>query len=218
MVRDVSSDMPMLVRIDDDAGMRWVLQADRMVIGRDPVCDVLIPDRRVSREHAEIRRTRDGFTLVDRDSKNGTFVNGQRVVGEYHLNDGDEIQIALCCELIFVGPGATAPLVLERQSRANLTLDERSHRLWVGGVELVPPLSLAQFRFLHLLWNEPERVFSREEVAQAVWPDEDAGGISEQAIDAVVRRLRERLVPLGADALIVTVRGHGFRLNLSERQ
>ena len=55
---------------------------------------------------------------------------------------------------------------------------------------------------------------SREEVVGAVWANEAAAGISEQAIDALVRRLRERLAELDPEhAYVVTVRGHGFRLD-----
>jgi DNA-binding response OmpR family regulator len=46
-----------------------------------------------------------------------------------------------------------------------------------------------------------------------VWPEEERMGISEQAIDALVRRLRDRISAVDPDhAYIVTVRGHGFRL------
>jgi DNA-binding response OmpR family regulator len=48
-----------------------------------------------------------------------------------------------------------------------------------------------------------------------VWPEAVEEGVSEQAIDALVRRLRDRLAELGKDReYVVTVRGHGFRLAL----
>jgi DNA-binding winged helix-turn-helix (wHTH) protein len=54
----------------------------------------------------------------------------------------------------------------------------------------------------------------REDVVQAVWPDTDIGGVSEQSIDALVRRLRDRLEEADPDhQYVVTVRGHGFRLD-----
>jgi len=46
-----------------------------------------------------------------------------------------------------------------------------------------------------------------------VWGEEEALGVSEQAIDALVRRLRERIAAIDpGHKYIVTVRGHGFRL------
>jgi DNA-binding response OmpR family regulator len=54
-------------------------------------------------------------------------------------------------------------------------------------------------------------VVSREELIQAVWED-DTRWVTEQAFDALVRRLRERLNQLDPDYdYIVTVRGHGLR-------
>jgi len=218
----VASDTPMLV-MTSPTNARYPL-VENLVIGRDPNSGLVIPDRRVSRQHAQIVQRKEGFVLLDNDSKNGTFVNGERIAGEYHLQDGDEIEIALCCQLVFVGPGATAPLSAvephgqaQRANPMSIVLDVKARRTWIGGLEIQPPLSLAQFRLLRLLWSEPDRVFTREEVACEVWPGEAAGGISEQAIDAVARRLRERLADVGANKMIVTVRGHGFRLLVPEQ-
>lgn len=208
-------DVPMLVMLEPTAA-RYPVVGHRITIGRDPENDVVIPDRRVSRRHAEVVQVGSDFVLRDCESKNGTFVNGERVVGERRLQDGDEIQVALCCHIVFVGPGATAPLFIGPavgdERRSGLTLDVAARRLWVGGVEVDPPLSPAQFRLLQLLWDGRGRVVSREEIVASVWPGESDEGVSEQAIDALVRRLKERLAPYGADEWIVTVRGHGFRL------
>jgi len=64
------------------------------------------------------------------------------------------------------------------------------------------------------LWDAGGRVVTRDEIVDAVWPDDSMEGISEQAIDALVRRLRERIGDLDNDfRYVVTVRGHGFRLD-----
>ena len=58
------------------------------------------------------------------------------------------------------------------------------------------------------------QVVRRDEIVATVWQGSESEGISEQAIDALVRRLRERLA--GVDPrqpYLVTVRGHGFRLD-----
>jgi len=206
--------MPMLLVLEGPgAGQRIVIEQQPLIIGREETCDLVIPDRQVSRQHARIRLEADRYVLEDLGSKNGTFVNGQELPGPYPLQDGDQIQIALCCRLAYVGAEATVPLILERHPQG-LRLDLESKRVWVGGQELEPPLSLAQYRLLELLHQEPDRVYSRDEVVAAVWPEDEREGISEQAIDALARRLRERLAELDPDAqYIITVRGHGFRLN-----
>jgi len=81
------------------------------------------------------------------------------------------------------------------------------------GREMDPPLSLAQYRLLELLHERRGRVVSREEVVSAVWAEDEAEGVSEQAIDALARRLRERIAEVDPDhQYVITVRGHGFRL------
>jgi hypothetical protein len=183
-----------------------------LLIGRDESCDLVIAERQVSRHHARLTREEDRYILADLGSKNGTFVNGQQLTKPHVLHDGDEVQIAFCCKLAFVGADATAPVIFEG-SLHGLAMDLESKRVWIGGQELDPPLSLAQYRLLALLYTEPGRVYSRDEVVDAVWPEDDRDGISEQAIDALARRLRERLAETDPDTqYVVTVRGHGFRL------
>jgi DNA-binding response OmpR family regulator len=68
-----------------------------------------------------------------------------------------------------------------------------------------------------VLYNHPNQVVSRMELVEAIWSDDEAGGVSEQALDALIRRLRDRLALLDPEHnWIVTVRGHGLRLDLSE--
>lgn len=194
-------------------GKRTFLEKPELLIGRDEQCDLVIADRRVSRQHARISLEGDGYILTDLGSRNGTFVNGRELDQPYALQDGDEIQLAYCCKLAFVAADATAPVILEERVHG-LRMDMESKRVWVAGRELSPPLSLAQYRLLELLYQEPGRVCSRDEVVQAVWPEDDRDGISEQAIDALARRLRERLAEVDPNPrYVVTVRGHGFRLD-----
>jgi DNA-binding response OmpR family regulator len=95
-----------------------------------------------------------------------------------------------------------------------LRLESAARRVWVGAREIDPPLSAPQFRFLELLYNHPGQVCSREAVIQVVWPEVQSAGVSEQALDALVRRTRDRLAEADPDhTYIITVRGHGFRLD-----
>lgn len=193
-------------------GKRIFMEKQQMIIGRDERCDLVVPERQVSRQHTTITLEGDGYVVRDLGSKNGTFVNGRELDEPHVLQDGDEIQIAYCCKLAFVGAEATAPVFLEEPVHG-LRMDLESKRVWVAGKELIPPLSLAQYRLLELLYQESGRVYSRDEVVQAVWPEDDRDGISEQAIDALARRLRERLAEADPGTqYVITVRGHGFRL------
>jgi DNA-binding response OmpR family regulator len=86
--------------------------------------------------------------------------------------------------------------------------------VFIGEAEVDPPLSLPQYRLLELLYNNAGRICTRDSVVETVWPEAVGDGVSEQAIDALVRRLRDRLAELDPETqYIVTVRGHGFRLD-----
>jgi FHA domain/Domain of unknown function (DUF1707) len=63
--------------------------AEQFSIGRDSSCDLAIPDMTVSRRHATLERTADGWLLTDLESTNGTRVNGWRVHGQVSVTPGD---------------------------------------------------------------------------------------------------------------------------------
>jgi pSer/pThr/pTyr-binding forkhead associated (FHA) protein len=64
------------------------------VFGRGPECHVRPNSELVSRQHCLLRVRNDGHLSVrDLGSANGTLVNGDRVLGERELNDGDKLQV-----------------------------------------------------------------------------------------------------------------------------
>jgi hypothetical protein len=202
-----------MVRTGTSPRRQWTLKRAAVVIGRSEDCQVVIDDRQASRHHARVTQTEDGYVLEDLGSKNGTFLNGQPLKAPAVLKDGDEIGIAFAAKLAFVDAGATAPLLFKDGLGPTLRMDTEAKRVWVAGKELDPPLSLAQYRLLALLYQHRGRVVSREEVVSAVWAEDEAEGVSEQAIDALARRLRERISEADPEyQYVVTVRGHGFRL------
>lgn len=60
-------------------------------IGRDPECEVYIESPVMSRKHAMIQNKWGAYTITDLDSKNGTYVNNEKISEEKTLKDGDEI-------------------------------------------------------------------------------------------------------------------------------
>lgn len=200
-------------------GYRWSL-ANQLIIGRTGDCDISITNQQVSREHARLFISDNVASLEDLGSKNGTFHNGKPVTETTILEDGDIIQIALAQEFVFLGQDATVPLapgdfessVISYFRR--IRLEKEACRTWIMNRELDPPLSALQFSFLSLLSESGGRVISRTEVINAVWGPQQSVGVTDQALDALVRRLRERLLELDPEHdYIITVRGQGFRLN-----
>lgn len=63
------------------------------VIGRDPDVAIPVDNTTVSRHHARLVVAEDGATLEDLDSKNGTFINGQRISQPEAVTDGDQVAV-----------------------------------------------------------------------------------------------------------------------------
>src|ERR1700733_9804552 len=88
--------VPFLFLRDGDGEQVIVsLEAERMVLGRAPGSDLEIPwDPRVSGVHAYLERRGSRWVIEDDGmSRNGTFVEGERVHGQRTLRDGDVIQV-----------------------------------------------------------------------------------------------------------------------------
>ncbi len=79
-----------------------------LVIGRDASSDVVVPGNEVSRRHAQIVATEQGFVLVD-TSTNGSFVNGHRIEGSCVLQRADVIRIG-ADEFRFYAEAAAVPV------------------------------------------------------------------------------------------------------------
>jgi hypothetical protein len=197
-------------------GERWTLNKT-LTIGREPGCDVMIPDRQVSRLHASLTPTKSGVILEDMQSKNGTHRNGMKVSGKVALQDGDTVQIALAQQFVYLSSDATMELGEAGRQRGWLRLDKRSRNVWVMERLIYPPLSALQFHILEVLLEQQGKVMERKLLINEVWGEEEAIGVSDQALDALLRRLRDRISELDdAHQYIVTVRGHGVRLENPE--
>jgi len=209
-----SQDFPLLVAKKGPLdGSRWSL-SNPTVIGRDAHCDIVIDDRQVSRFHVRLTPTSDGIELEDLGSKNGTHCNGNLVIDSIVLQDGDTIQVSLIQQFIFFTSDATVPLSGGQEQELSLKLDVRSRRVWVLNQQIVPSLSALQFHLLQILFERSGQVVSRQELVSWAWGEDQSAGVSDQALDALIRRLRDRLAEIDPDqTYIVTVRGHGIRLD-----
>ncbi|MGH9265869.1 MAG: FHA domain-containing protein, partial [Acidimicrobiales bacterium] len=90
-VGDLTAAM-VVVKRGPNAGSKFVLEGDVTRAGRHPDSDIFLDDITVSRRHAEIHRTADGYVVRDAGSLNGTYLNRERIE-EAPLANGDELQI-----------------------------------------------------------------------------------------------------------------------------
>jgi hypothetical protein len=82
----------LIVRAGGLAGERFALNSDITRLGRHPDSEIPLDDITVSRRHAEIQRTEEGYMVADSGSLNGTYVNQERVE-RTQLRHGDELQV-----------------------------------------------------------------------------------------------------------------------------
>jgi diguanylate cyclase (GGDEF)-like protein len=93
---DKSIVLTVIAGSDVDFGKHFVLERKRTAIGREKINDIALSDGKVSKAHCEISVIRSGrgieqISLLDLDSTNGTYVNGEPVV-QATLKSGDKIQ------------------------------------------------------------------------------------------------------------------------------
>jgi len=82
----------LIVRAGAQAGARFTLDEPVTRLGRHPNSEISLDDITVSRRHAEIEQTSDGYIASDAGSLNGTYVNQERI-DKMLLRHGDELQI-----------------------------------------------------------------------------------------------------------------------------
>lgn len=197
------------------AGTEYELRRDLVTLGRSTDSDIVLEDQFASRHHAEIRAVEGAYQVRDLNSKNGVVLNGERLRpgSAVWLEDGSEIQLASTL-FRFHDPSATvtAPsLIAVREP--GLRVEHATRQVYVDGRLLDPPLSAKQFDLLWYLYQNRGRAVSKDEIAQAVWP-EAGGDVYDANIDRMVSRVRSRIEPDAEDdpRFVTTVRGYGFRL------
>jgi serine phosphatase RsbU (regulator of sigma subunit) len=82
-----------LIGSDGSQYYSWILVTGKYVIGRSSEADLVVPDKTVSRKHAEFEIGADTSTLflTDLESHNGTLVNGKKLTGRIQVNAGDHL-------------------------------------------------------------------------------------------------------------------------------
>jgi pSer/pThr/pTyr-binding forkhead associated (FHA) protein len=92
----------LIVRSGPSEGTSFLLTADTTSIGRADNVDVMLDDVTVSRRHAELIRSSEGWVLRDSGSLNGTYVN-RTLIDQVVLHAGDEVQIGKYRFVFLVG-------------------------------------------------------------------------------------------------------------------
>jgi len=97
----MQSNFRLVMRSGPTVGKIFPLDKAELFVGRDLSNDVVINDPEISRRHARLFQQGNSFVLEDLGSTNGTFVNGQRLIGPNILHPGDSITFGERMGLIF---------------------------------------------------------------------------------------------------------------------
>lgn len=191
--------------LKDPAGKEHRLINVVSTIGRGVENDIVIVSKRVSREHARIRREGQKLFLEDLGSTNGTFLNDQRILSPVILRDGDRLLIGDTI-FLFHDPDTTT----RETPFPDLEVDREAGvvRLNRGPIALSPK----EFALLAYLFDHRGKVCSKEEIGQAVWAEYEQG-VFDYQIENLVRRLRTKIeLDPNDPVVLLTVRGMGYRL------
>jgi diguanylate cyclase (GGDEF)-like protein len=77
-------------------GCRYPLRDKQLILGRGDDCDIRIQDNSVSRKHAKIEPSAEGYFVSDLGSTNGTFVNDRQLDNPASVQDGDYLRVGNC--------------------------------------------------------------------------------------------------------------------------
>ena len=192
--------------LSDSTGQEHLLQGNITRMGRAVENEIVILDKRSSREHAVIRRDGLKIILEDQGSTNGTFLNGERLLNPVQLRDGDQIKIGDVA-FTFHDPEGTYvetpfPELDVNLGAAEVRVDRR-----------LVQLSSKEFALLAHLYENRGKVCSKDEIGQVVWSEYQAEGVFEYQIENLVRRLRTKIEnDPNSPELLITMRGLGYKL------
>lgn len=200
------------------------------VLGRLPHADIGLENPFVSRKHAQIGFSENGYFIRDLGSKNGTYVDGHRLGGDPRILEGGELVefgAGQVMATFALGTGTVTlphptPQAAAQKDRKppgepalrGVAVEANKREVYVEGLLVNPPLSRKEFDVLSLLHDREGEACSKDEIAERGWPERVEGAVSDQEIGQCIHRIRRRIEPdPGAPRFVELVRGFGYRLN-----
>jgi DNA-binding transcriptional ArsR family regulator len=137
---------PFLLHVDDAGAQRIVElppDRERLTLGRGEACDVALPwDGEASRVHALLERLHEEWSVDDSGSRNGSFVNGERVNGRRRLRDGDVLRVGKTLIVFRAPPGGDSVQTLPADDDAVPSLTAAQRRVLI---EVCRPFATSSF-------------------------------------------------------------------------
>jgi adenylate cyclase len=170
---------------DDEGEIQEHELGDRVTLGRHPAQDIQVLERVVSKEHALIERSEDGYHLRDRESRNGTYLNGSRIHEPVQLQSGDRIEIG-STTLFFEGDEARQEDFQQRSGTVTIHNEAlQTH------IRQRLPQEESEERFLpadqigndDVLKRDYEKLRIAHELSSSIGPESELQQLLEQIVD-----------------------------------
>ena len=202
----------LIVHAPNTPSREFLLAAAEATIGRDVNCDITLQTTFASRRHASLAFGADGLMITDHGSRNGTFVNGQRVLASRLVSEGDRITIGDVTLEVRLHPetGVTTH-AMHPGLHAPIACDEQTREVWIRGAKLNRQLSAKEFELLNVLCTMPGSIKTRKDLANAVWGEDRS---DDNMLHQLMLRLRKKLVASGIK--IENIPGVGYRAVTSD--
>ena len=189
----------------DPSGQEHGLGNSVTRMGRAVENEIVILDKRSSREHAVIRREGRKLILEDQGSTNGTYLNEERLLSPIQLRDGDQVRVG---DIVFTFYDPEGTSIETPFPELDVNLEAAEVRVNRRLVEL----SSKEFALLSHLYENRGKVCSKDEIGQVVW-SEYQQGVFDYQIENLVRRLRTKIEnDPNSPQLLITMRGLGYKL------
>ena len=178
-----------------------------LTLGRDPTCSLVLDSGYVSRRHATIEPTAEGYAVADAGSRNGTYVNGVRLDVVRVLRSGDEIAIGDYRIRFLDGSldAGDATVAITSPITPPIRCDPGTQQVWQHNRLIDPGLSPLEFALLDALCERYGRVVSRETLG--------AAGGDGAALDDGMQSLTQKLQRYAPSA-IERVADVGYRIQM----
>jgi DNA-binding response OmpR family regulator len=200
---------PVLIALKDDIKPNmYTVTQDVSIIGRDEeMCQIVVPDKQVSRIHATIERKGVYCYLHDANSANGTFVNGRRIREPHLLRDQDTLGLGPGPALLRFDDSEKTTQVLPR-----LYYDEATMKFFLNKEALA--LTPNEFRLFYHLYKHIGEVCLRRSCAEAVWEREYDPGPDDEGLHKLITKIRKKLAMIDPEAREILVNHHGMGYQL----
>jgi pSer/pThr/pTyr-binding forkhead associated (FHA) protein len=205
-----------------DKGTLIPLSKNRISIGRQFSADepdISFSNPVISRDHLFIEWKKGLYQAFDKNSKNGTKINDQKLEKStsYELGNGDRLRLANdAAILLFSYEVNPATLTLSEESdKLNILFNAERRELFIEDQEIVLRGNL--YELFEVLYKNRRKIVTHSEIKEAVWP-ERARNVkgelftSEEEIHVLMMRLRHRLG--GYSRFLNNIRGYGYILDL----